>query len=263
MAGTRLKEYLTDIADAIRTKTFKSALMTVPEMPGEVDGIPYPDIEDSLITGTITEYTNDRVTYTRQAALRAATNLITVNLPYVTYINTQLLYGCTAIKNVNIPNATAIAAQSLQLCRDLEYVHFPKVLTIAGSTFQQSGLTVLNLYDPDRTAIPTLSNLNALSQTPIADGNGYIVINDSMVDELKAANNWSSYASQIIGNSDAAALGLIEGGSEVSPVVPPPAPVTQNLNPVTLDRDPIELEPVNFNQEEYSDFIEELNERID
>lgn len=45
--------------------------------------------------------------------------------------------------------------------------------------------------------IANLRYVVSLRNTPIANGTGYIYVHDSLVDSYKAANNWSTYASQI------------------------------------------------------------------
>ena len=46
-------------------------------------------------------------------------------------------------------------------------------------------------------SVASLDNLNALENTPIADGTGYIYVPDSLVDSYKAATNWAVFADQI------------------------------------------------------------------
>ena len=70
-------------------------------------------------------------------------------------------------------------------------------------------MVTLNLYSPDRTTIPTLTNTSAFTNTPIASGTGWIVINDELVNTLKAETNWSTYASQIIGHTAAVQQGIV------------------------------------------------------
>ncbi len=82
-------------------------------------------------------------------------------------------YGCTALTVVDVPNVTSIAANSFEGC---------------------SALTALILRS---ATVCTMANTNALANSAIASGTGYIYVPRSLVDTYKAATNWSTYAEQI------------------------------------------------------------------
>lgn len=148
-------------------------------------------IEDALIEGTLTgEYENPRVTAINPYGFYSQDGLTVVKLPSVTRLgaNAFLTYTTSNIRYIELPSVQTINAQSFRGC---------------------GSLVTLNLYSPDRTTIPTLANTSAFTNTPIASGTGYIVINDDLVDTLKGETNWSTYSSQIIGNTAAAAQNLI------------------------------------------------------
>lgn len=148
-------------------------------------------VEDALIEGTLTgEYENPRVTAINPYGFYSQDGLTVVRLALVTRLgaNAFLTYTTSSIRYIELPSVQTINAQSFRGC---------------------GSLATLNLYSPDRTTIPTLANTNAFTNTPIASGTGYVVINDSLVDSLKAASNWTAYSSQIIGHSDAISQGLI------------------------------------------------------
>lgn len=223
MAGTRLKQKLTNIADSIRNGLNITNLMSMDEMPPNIEDM--SEIEDAMIDGTISgEYRNSRVTTIYQYAFYGRGGLTKVRFDAVTTIrvNSFLCY--------------------VQHRSQLATAEFPSVTSIAASAFAGCvSLSLFNLYSPTRTDIPKLDNANAFLNTPIADGTGYIVINDELVDQLKQAQNWSTYANQIIGNTQAAQLGLIAGASAESTPVLPPAPL-QTI-PNRLDIDEINIDP--------------------
>ena len=230
MAGTRLKQKLTNIANSIRNGLNITNLMSIDEMPPNIEDI--SEIEDAIIDGTISgEYRNSRVTTIYQYAFYGRGGLTKVIFDAVTNIrgNAFLCY--------------------VQHRSQLATAEFPSVTSIATSVFSGcSSLSLFNLYSPTRTNIPTLDNANVFTGTPIADGTGYIVINDELVDQLKQANNWSTYANQIIGNTQAAQMGLIAGASAESATVPPPAPLQTipvnrlDIDEINIDRD-LDLDP--------------------
>lgn len=66
--------------------------------------------------------------------------------------------------------------------------------TIKEGAFSHTGLTTLAVR---ANSVCTLSSIDALDSTPIANGTGFIYVPDSLVDTYKAAPNWVVYASQI------------------------------------------------------------------
>ena len=49
---------------------------------------------------------------------------------------------------------------------------------------------------PNITRVPTLGS-DVFTNTPIANGTGYIYVPDDLVESFKSATNWSIYADQI------------------------------------------------------------------
>ena len=148
--------------------------------------------EDALVDGSMSgTYVNPRITKVHAYGFYAQDELTAVKLASVTSL------GTNAFMTYYNPK--------------LEYVELPSATSIGNYCFKgQKSLQVLNLYSLSRTTIPTLNNIGAFDNTPIADGTGYIVINDELVDTLKAATNWSTYASQIVSYSYAVEHDLIE-----------------------------------------------------
>lgn len=220
MAGTRLKAKLTAIADSIRIKMPSTELMTMDQMPPNIESIVTHEIEDCLITGTLSgAYTNDRIVSTKSYAF--------FNMYHLTVITMSNL---VSLGNNVFSNSTSIT-----------YINLPKVMSIGASSFRGlSNLIALNLYDPDRTEIPTLISVNAFTTSSIANGTGYIIINDELVDELKQADNWITYAAQIIGHTQAIALGLITGASATVP-----APASLQTTPINR----LDIEDVNVDRD--------------
>jgi len=169
-------------------------------------------VEDGLIDKTIAgSYTNNRITTkVGKYVFNGCTGLTSVSFPELAdIIDYYSFSGCSSLASVNFPKAKRLGEGAFQVC-PFTSVSFPCLTTIAPKVFTNcTSLSVFNLYSQDRTEIPILGNANAFTGTPIADGNGYIIINDSLVDSLKAASNWSTYSTQIIGNTAAAQQELI------------------------------------------------------
>lgn len=80
-------------------------------------------------------------------------------------------------------------------CTKLEKIDFDVLEEINDADFYQcSALTAVIIRSP---AVCALSTSNAFKETPIASGTGYIYVPAALVDEYKAATNWTVYADQI------------------------------------------------------------------
>ena len=207
----RLTNKLVAIADSIRLALGSSALMTIDEMPDNIADIEAEGdaMEDAFVerSASLTTYTNNRITTVGQHAMRGFPNLTTVIFDNVTTLQQNSFYGSNGITSVSIPKCTTIGREAFLRCSGLTEMALPEIEFIATNAFQDcTNLALLDLYSPNRTTIPTLQNAGALNGTAIAAGNGYIIINDEDVEDMKATSPWSTYASQIIGNSDRASV---------------------------------------------------------
>lgn len=156
-------------------------------------------IEDSIVTRTITTYTNDRITVIGNQAFRG-TGLTSLNCPNVTSIEAYGLDSCSSLVDVNLPKVTSLKNYAMQGCKKLERLEFPEKITTQGAVWNNcSSLATLILRG---TQMSGLGNKNCLTNTPIASGTGYIYVPDNLVDTYKANTNWSNYASQIKGLSE-------------------------------------------------------------
>lgn len=206
------------IADAIREKNGGADSYTVAEMAQAVRDIPSGggDI-DGLISGTIVSVDSEAEKVVKYAFFNL-TSLVSVNLPNAASVGTSAFNGCTALTSVSLPKAETINMYAFQKCSALASISLPSATSILNSAFQECGkleyadcgdiktlppaafyscssLSALCLRNTK--AVCTLSNVNAISGTPIADGAGYIYVPDELVDSYKVATNWSTFAAQI------------------------------------------------------------------
>ncbi len=161
-----------------------------------IDGYGSPDhtVEDSIVTRTITEYSNDRVTK----------------------VGYYAFYGCKQLTTVDLPNVTSIESGSLATCSKLTTVDLPNITSIAMYSFDYSStLTKLILR---KNTVCTLSNTNAFRGTPIANGTGYIYVPSALINEYKAATNWVTYAAQFRALEDYTGDGTTTGELDESKV---------------------------------------------
>jgi hypothetical protein len=153
-----------------------------------------PEIEDSLLTRTITSYTNNRINIIGGHALRGAP-ITSINCPNVTTIEAYGLDSCSSLVNVNLPKVTTLKNYAMQNCKALVRLEFLQKITTQGAVWNGcSSLTTLILRG---STMSGLGNKNCFTGTPIASGTGYIYVPDNLVNTYKANTNWSNYANQI------------------------------------------------------------------
>ena len=151
-------------------------------------------IEDSIIDRSITEYRNDRLTYIGSSAFMGANKLVSVDLPNVETTAGYAFQNCTALTSVNLPKATMLGNGVVNGCTSLLSIDLPLVNDIYSYAF--SGSSKLEKVILRSETVARLRGV-AFSNTPIADGTGYIYVPDNLVDSYKVATNWTTVASQI------------------------------------------------------------------
>lgn len=200
---------LTDIADAVREKT-GAIEPIVPENMAEMlrnvegdyergyaEGYEKGDSNmDGILTRKATTISNDRITYLGIEVFRNYESLAVADFPSVTSAGVNVFYACYALRTVNLPSLISISLNMFAYSSLLKRLDFPSVESISGGAFSGcSRLVTLILRKAD--TVCTLENVNAFSGTSIAKGTGFVYVPDDLVEQYKAATNWSTYASQI------------------------------------------------------------------
>ena len=139
----------------------------------------------------------DGVKYTSDGVFKSCDSLVRVELPNsLTSIGTSAFTSCYSLQNIKLPDSlTLIDSNAFQIC-PFTHIEFPSsVKTIKSYAFDNC--TNMKVYDfTKHTAVPTLGGTNTFNKIP-ADCE--IRVPAALVDEWKAATNWSTYASQIVG----------------------------------------------------------------
>jgi hypothetical protein len=171
---------------------------------------------DGLIDGSISEYTNSRVTSIAKGAMQNKTYLKKLSFPNATIVNTDAFNNCTGLLEINIEKCTKLWTRAFRYCSGLTSLNLPvcleiwdysianctKLVTVDSIATKiytnafngSSALTKLILRN---TTMCVLDNVSAFNNTPIASGTGYVYVPDNLVDSYKSATNWSTYAAQI------------------------------------------------------------------
>lgn len=82
-------------------------------------------VEDGIITRTLTEYRNDRITSVGKYAFNENSTIKSISLPNVTTIGTYAFCNCTALETIAIPNLTTCSERSFQGDTNLKSIDFP------------------------------------------------------------------------------------------------------------------------------------------
>lgn len=101
--------------------------------------------EDGLVTRSVTNYINNRVTKIGSYAFYQCPSLTSVSFPNVTSIGIQAFAQCKKLTSVSFPSAKSIGGYAFGNCSSLTSVSFPNVTSIEYSAFYQcSRLTTIS-----------------------------------------------------------------------------------------------------------------------
>ena len=153
---------------------------------------------DSLIDRTITSIESN-VTTIGDDAFYKCSNLTSAFFPNAVTIRNSAFHSC-ALTSIVFPNAVSLGQYCFAACASLETAEFNKCESIGRLGFYQDRKLTKLIIRTEKVA--TLLSSDALTQTPIANGTGYIYVSDDLVESYKSATNWSTYANQIKGLSE-------------------------------------------------------------
>ena len=192
---------LTNTANAIREKTGKTDKITPSNFATEIANIETggdTSIEDALITGTLTELSNDRVNSIKpylfyEGNNKNNTTLISIDLPNVTIIQEYAFDGCTALTDVNLPNVTIIQDHAFDGCTALTDVNLPNVTTVWGNCFYAcsniKSLSIPNLKEiKDMWAFAQCTNLVSINLPVITDIEAYTFLSCTSLSNVNIPN---------------------------------------------------------------------------
>ena len=123
--------------------------------------------EDAIISGMISNYTNDRVTSIGSFAFYQCTSLTTVSFPAATTIGTSAFYSCPSLTTVSFPAATTIGYAAFYGCSRLTTASFPAATDTGSYAFRLcSRLTTVSF--PAATAIGDSAFYSCTSLTTVS-----------------------------------------------------------------------------------------------
>ena len=150
-----------------------------------------PSQEDTIITRQITTYNNDRVPNVGEYAFHSCTSLTDVSFQKAIVVADYAFFGCDALMNVNIPYLTTIGIKAFNNCYSLVKI------------FISQKDSICRLMDIDTfTRCYHILGIEHVQHNPEGLKDGYIYVPASLLSQYKVAQNWTTYASQIIGHED-------------------------------------------------------------
>lgn len=117
-----------------------------------------------------------------------------LNLLNVTSVSNNALAD-TGLGMIILPSATSIGTYTGSGART-STIDLSKKITISGNMFNTAYSLVHLILRSD--TLCSLSATSAFTNTPIANGLGWIYVPSSLVESYKTASNWSTYANQIV-----------------------------------------------------------------
>lgn len=211
-----LTDKLSAIADAIRAKTGKDTLLTLAEMPAEIEGIQAGGDNGAItayIDGTLETFENADVVEVRPSGFREASALKYVSLPNCTVLKDgaftssaiegvnlpkcksmgmRVFQGCSKLKNIVLPSLTSMSTYEFYGCSSLVSADLGNAGSIANLVFQYC--TVLNTLILRRNTLVSLNTTAVFNNSPFASGGsgGVVYVPSALIAEYQAATNWST-----------------------------------------------------------------------
>lgn len=122
-------------------------------------------------------------------------SLVELQDDLITQIKQSCFQDCTVIKKICLAKAERVGRYAFRGCTGLEIVDLHSAAYLHDRCFENAtALATLILRREDRVAS---YEYNALNNTAIHRGTGYIYVPAALVDRYKAASGWSNYANQI------------------------------------------------------------------
>lgn len=173
----------------------------------------------ALCAGTLTEISDEN--FPGLVNLRAYLfynddSLVRVQSSTVKKVSNDAFRLAKKLEYVHLPNATEIGQNAFRES-SLEEFTGEKVINIGSSCFEKAiNLRMVDLHALTRmyqwafwgcsaletviirsANIPSMQNINAFTNSGIANGTGYIYVPSALVEAYKVGTNWSEYANQI------------------------------------------------------------------
>lgn len=146
--------------------------------------------------------------------LLRSSQIVDLYLPELKSCNLQI-YNVQSLKTIKFPKFQNPTINSwLQYCSNVERAEFGNNSLGGTNVYFRAGTfngTALNALVLRYNTNANLSNANALANTPIASGTGYIYVPRALINTYQSATNWTTYSSNFRAIEDYTVDGTIDG----------------------------------------------------
>lgn len=120
------------------------------------------------------------------------------NLEYIKFpqslitVSSYALGGCSKLESVDLQNVTFFADNAFNSALLLKTLKVNVKTTFGGNALRNSKIEKLVLANDNMSILQGTLGTN----TPIADGTGYIYVPNALLEDYKTATNWVTYSDQ-------------------------------------------------------------------
>ena len=198
--GTALDGILNKTIEEVKSESATSASQYLFQNCKELTTVELPNaitLADGAFSGCSALKVADfpQVTSIGNYCFRGCTSLERAIFPKLTDLKNYGFYGARNLSYFYAPVATRLQDRCFESCLMLEKLDLPSVTSITGYACINAKSLVCVILRFNTVA--TLQYTQAFSKTPIESGTGYVYVPKNLVEQYKAAANWSTYVSQI------------------------------------------------------------------
>ena len=129
-------------------------------------------------------------------AFNACTSLASAELPACTSVGNYAFNSCTSLASVELPACTSVGGNAFNSCTSLSSVELPACTSVGGNAFVYAS-RIQEVVLPGETMCALTGGSCFYGTVTLSEGTLRIYVNDALVDDYKAATNWSTYAAYI------------------------------------------------------------------
>ncbi len=198
----RLPDRLTSIGDCAFRNRHKLTSLNIPDSVTSIGDNAFDECRYLVITKLPSALVS-----IGNASFKNCSDMVLTELPSgLTSIGDNAFSNCNKIDITKIPDSvTTMGSRAFYLCERIKTLELSKSLVSIGAYCFNSCSALTTVTLPNATVVPELGSTAFGSQsfeTPIYKGTGYIYVPDDLVENFKAATNWSTYGDQIRPISD-------------------------------------------------------------
>lgn len=207
-----IKQAITDKGGSVGND-FKTYAQAITDLPSGGGG--GTEIEDGLVTRTLSVYSNDRVSVVGDYAFYNYRSLTSVSLLNCKLVSTNAFFLCSRLQSIDLPNCIEVGNYAFASCYNIKTFNLPNCETVYSYGFNRcSGLTSIelplcieirnsaftgcrNLIEVYLNSVPNVTRIQ-LNTFSSCSNLTSIYVPASLVDAFKTAQYWSSLSTKIV-----------------------------------------------------------------